>query len=127
MRFSTLALLALLLPLAACGPDDAPEPPGTADAPAAEAEAPEALDTETEVTVYTVEGTVRSVTPSGRHVMIHHEDIPGFMQAMTMPFDVPNTLDVDHLERDDRITFTFEASEAGHVLREVARLDDSGS
>ncbi|NBC00141.1 MAG: hypothetical protein GVY15_04695 [Bacteroidetes bacterium] len=96
-----------------------------ADAPAAAA--PATTDQESppaETTTYTAEGTVRSVTPSGRHVMIRHEDIPGFMHAMTMPFAVADTLTVDHLERDDQITFTFEARDAGHVLTEVTILGE---
>jgi len=119
-RSLALLLVALLCGLSACTPSDTDEPP--TDTPAAEA--PEA--TPTEVTTYTAKGTVRSVTPSGGHVMIHHEEIPGFMQAMTMPFEVPDTLSVDHLEREDRIEFTFESSEAGHVLTEVTVLNDEG-
>jgi len=121
-----LALVLLVLGLASiisCTAPDTDAP--AADAPAAAA--PSTTDQEspaTETTTYTAEGTVRSVTPSGRHVMIRHEDIPGFMPAMTMPFEVADTLTVDHLERDHRIRFTFEASAADHALTAVTVLDD---
>jgi Cu/Ag efflux protein CusF len=102
----------------------------SAEAPATEApstEAPATTDQESppaETTTYTAEGTVRSVTPSGRHVMIRHEDIPGFMHAMTMPFEVADTLDVGHLKRDHRIRFTFEAGDTDHVLTNITLLED---
>jgi protein SCO1/2 len=35
---------------------------------------------------YTLKGVVRSVAPESGRVLIHHEEIPGFMKAMTMPF-----------------------------------------
>jgi protein SCO1 len=35
---------------------------------------------------YTLKGVVRSVAPESGRVMIRHEEIPGFMKAMTMPF-----------------------------------------
>lgn len=33
-------------------------------------------------------GIVRDVDPAGRKITLDHEDIPGFMKAMTMTFDV---------------------------------------
>jgi protein SCO1/2 len=35
---------------------------------------------------YPLRGVVRSVAPESGRVMIRHEEIPGFMKAMTMPF-----------------------------------------
>ena len=123
-----LALVLLALSLTSVISCTAPD----TDAPSAEASSTEAPATTgqasppAEATTYTAEGTVRSVTPSGRHVMIRHEDIPGFMHAMTMPFAVADTLTVDHLERDHRIRFTFEASDTDHVLTNVTLLEDEG-
>lgn len=37
-------------------------------------------------TDYTLRGIVRGVSPETGRVMIHHQEIPGFMKAMTMPF-----------------------------------------
>ena len=37
-------------------------------------------------TDYALRGVVRSVAPESGRVMISHEEIPGFMKAMTMPF-----------------------------------------
>ena len=58
------------------GNDAASAPPNRTPAP------PGAVES----TDYTLRGVVRSVAPESGRVMISHEDIPGFMKAMTMPF-----------------------------------------
>ncbi len=121
-RLFALACIFALWGLAACESPDADEQP-LSEEPVEVLEPPSEIEPET----YSTRGTVRSVTPSGNHVMIHHEEIPGFMDAMTMPFDVPDTLDVSHLERDDRIEFTFEASSEGNFLKEITVVDENGN
>jgi protein SCO1 len=45
---------------------------------------------------YLLKGTVRAIDRSQQRIVIDHEDIPGFMAAMTMPYPVvePKLLDV---------------------------------
>lgn len=45
--------------------------------------------------VYTVKGTIREISADRRTVTLQHEEIPGYMSAMTMPFPVksPELLD----------------------------------
>ncbi|PIQ81549.1 MAG: hypothetical protein COV76_08235 [Candidatus Omnitrophica bacterium CG11_big_fil_rev_8_21_14_0_20_64_10] len=45
--------------------------------------------------VYTVKGTIREISADRRTVTLQHEEIPGYMSAMTMPFPVksPGLLD----------------------------------
>lgn len=62
---------------------------------------------------------VRSVTPSGSHVVIRHDDIPGFMDAMTMAFAVATPSVVAGVQRDDRIRFRFVAGTQGVVVQHV--------
>lgn len=40
---------------------------------------------------YEGEGIVISITPNKKQVIIKHGVIPGFMEAMTMPFNVPDS------------------------------------
>lgn len=56
---------------------------------------------------YRTEGTVRWIASDRTRVRIRHEDIPGFMRAMTMPFDVSPKLIVG-LNEGARVKFTFE-------------------
>jgi protein SCO1/2 len=88
-------------------PRDAPTPPSVEERPAAE-------------TPYQAVGVVRSVTPSGSHIVVRHEAIPGFMDAMTMPFAVADSVSVDGLQRGDRIRFGFVAGPQGAVVQSIA-------
>jgi Cu/Ag efflux protein CusF len=56
--------------------------------PAAPATATGASSAEETPREYSVRGVVRRVEPERRSVVVKHEEIPGFMPAMTMPFDV---------------------------------------
>jgi len=113
-----LFAVSFLVLFAACESDTSTEEP--ASEPSTATTAPTAEST----TTYTAEGTVRSVNPSGSHVVIQHERIPGFMDAMTMPFQVADTVSVNHLETDDRIRFTFAAGAGGTTIQSVERVDD---
>ena len=52
--------------------------------------------------IYTVEGTVIEVMDDGR-LMLEHEDIDGFMAAMTMPFNVASPEVIHGVRAGDRI------------------------
>ena len=54
---------------------------------------------------YSVRGVVRRVEPERRSVVVKHEEIPGFMPAMTMPFDVKEPKELNGLKPGDRIAF----------------------
>jgi len=54
---------------------------------------------------YSVRGVVRRVEPERRSVVVKHEEIPGFMPAMTMPFDVKEAKELQGLKPGDRIGF----------------------
>ncbi len=72
------------------------EPP----APVAAGASPEETPRE-----YSVRGVVRRVEPERRSVVVKHDEIPGFMPAMTMPFDVKEPKELQGLKPGDRITF----------------------
>lgn len=55
--------------------------------------------------VFQVKGTVVEVQAADKSVEIQHEDIPGYMKAMTMPFDVKNTNELTGLGAGDKVTF----------------------
>jgi len=56
-------------------------------------------------------GTVQKVVPADRRVVIAHDDIPGFMKAMTMSFEVRNPALLENLTPGERIRFTLEKTD----------------
>jgi protein SCO1/2 len=54
---------------------------------------------------YSVRGVVRRVEAERRSVVVKHEEIPGFMPAMTMPFDVKEPKELNGLKPGDQIAF----------------------
>lgn len=61
---------------------------------------------------YKTKGTVRSFGKDRKYVNIAHEDIPGYMMAMTMSFDPRSPTQLDGLNPGDKVkvTFTVEGS-----------------
>jgi protein SCO1 len=56
---------------------------------------------------YDLKGKVVAVEPDKHLVTVSHEDVKGYMPAMTMPFTVNNESDLQFLARDDEITATL--------------------
>lgn len=60
-----------------------------------------------QVRTYELEGRVVSVDRRARQVVVAHEEIPGFMKAMTMGFPLKNERDLDRVQPNDRIAGTL--------------------
>ncbi|HEY6046909.1 MAG TPA: SCO family protein [Pyrinomonadaceae bacterium] len=60
---------------------------------------------------YTVKGKVIAVDKTERTVTIDHEDIVGYMGAMTMEFDVKDDVGFPKLEAGDQVTATLAVTE----------------
>ena len=54
---------------------------------------------------YEVRGKVVRVEAARRSVVIDHEQIPGFMEAMTMPFEVRDSSILDGIEKGQEVEF----------------------
>jgi protein SCO1/2 len=54
---------------------------------------------------HAAKGVIIEVTPAEKKVTIKHETIPGYMQAMTMPFDVKDTNELAGLAAGDVVSF----------------------
>lgn len=93
-----LLALNLLIGLTACGPGSCPsgQPEAAPSAPAA---------AETNARVYYVLGNVKELQPRQRKIIVEHEEIANFMDAMTMPFNVANTNELTSITTNDRIHF----------------------
>jgi protein SCO1 len=55
--------------------------------------------------VHPATGVVTEITPAEKQVTIKHDAIPGYMGAMTMPFDVKDTNELAGLAPGDAVSF----------------------
>ena len=68
---------------------------------------------------YPIKGKVVGIDKRGSAVSIAHEDIPGFMDAMTMPFDLKDRRLLDQLVEGDRVQATLVVAGLRSWLEEV--------
>lgn len=87
--------LVSLLAMSACSPGPAPTPGASQTNP----------PVREEMKTYTVKGVVLDLLPDGRTARIRHEEIPGYMEAMTMPIKVKNPHDLKGVTPSDIIQF----------------------
>jgi protein SCO1/2 len=70
---------------------------------------------------YDLKGTVVAVNPAVREIIVDHEEIPGFMDAMTMPFYVGEAEELRGLAPGDRITGELLVWDGGARLRALRK------
>src|SRR5690348_11541506 len=78
---------------------------------------------------FQVQGVVLAVNLKGKEVEIRHEEIPGYMAAMTMPFPVKDTNELAGLEPGARVSFRLiDAGKEGWIdqIRKAAPLSTNG-
>lgn len=63
---------------------------------------------------FQVTGTVKARLDDGR-VVIQHEEIPGYMAAMTMRFTPPSPSETEGLQAGDRVKFRYRVREGGSL------------
>ncbi len=61
--------------------------------------------------VYHVKGTIIEIRMKSNEFLIHHDEIPGFMMAMTMPFKLADSLDINRFVIGDSLKFRLEIKE----------------
>ncbi len=72
---------------------------------------------------YQVRGVVKEVEPDGKTVRIRHEEIRGYMPAMTMPFAVRDTNELAGLKPGDHVTFRMIVTDDDGWIDQVRKLD----
>lgn len=73
--------------------------------------------------VFQVKGVVVEVKPGEKSVTIKHDEIPGYMAAMTMPFDVRDTNLLTGIEPGDPVSFRLIATD---TFAYITRLEKIG-
>lgn len=73
--------------------------------------------------MFAVTGVVRELKPDGSNLIIAHEPIPGFMDAMTMPFRTRDPREIASVKAGDRLTFRLLVTEEESWIDQVERVD----
>jgi Cu(I)/Ag(I) efflux system periplasmic protein CusF len=68
---------------------------------------------------YSTRGVVKSFGRDRKYVMIAHDDIKGYMNAMTMSFEPRSPSQLADLAAGDKVRFTFTAGDDGRRLLDV--------
>src|SRR5436190_7039321 len=72
--------------------------------------------------VYIVEGTVERTYPGEARIQIAHDQIPGYMQAMTMDFDAKDPDALTGLQPGDRVRFNLVVTREKGWIENVHRV-----
>ena len=72
---------------------------------------------------FEVQGVVRELKPGGKTVVIRHDDIPGYMSSMTMPFEVREPSQVTGLKPGDRVAFRLNVTETDGWIDKLRLLE----
>src|SRR5439155_647896 len=71
--------------------------------------------------VFQVKGVVIAAKPEEKSVEIKHEEIPGYMPAMTMPFDVKDTNELAGLGPGDAISFRMIVTDTEGWIEQIRK------
>ena len=74
-----------------------------------------------ETTVYSVTGTIRKIKLEEKVVVIDHEEIPGYMQAMVMPFSVKDPAVLEGFKAGDRVRFQYHVRGMESWIQDLTR------
>lgn len=113
-----LGLVAIWLSLLfGCGrPEEQPMPKSSAGSTPAASEKPAAVKT------HQGRGRVVDIDTKGRYIVIRHQEIPGFMDPMTMPFHLRSPTLAKSVAVGDEVEFTLEETPEGVLLTEIRKL-----
>jgi len=73
-------------------------------------------------TTYQVKGVIKEITPDRKQAQIEHEKIPGYMEAMTMMFDVRDPEELKGLQPNDQVTFRMVVTEKDGWIEQVKKI-----
>ncbi|MGZ4975489.1 MAG: copper-binding protein, partial [Limisphaerales bacterium] len=71
---------------------------------------------------YEARGVVRGFSPDRSTIEIQHENIPGFMPSMTMPFVAPDTKEIADLKTGDAISFRMTVTQKDFWVDNVKKI-----
>ena len=76
---------------------------------------------EAEAKTYSTKGTIKTFGPDRKYASIAHENIPGYMAAMTMSFEPQTPSQLDGLNPGDKVEFSFKVEGSKHVITSIKK------
>ncbi|MEO6035120.1 MAG: SCO family protein [Verrucomicrobiota bacterium] len=73
--------------------------------------------------IYEAKGVVKEIKPDGKSALIQHEEIKGYMAAMTMEFETKNTNELRGLKPGDAISFRMIVTGDDGWIDQVKKLN----
>ena len=73
---------------------------------------------------FLVRGLVKSVSPDGLSATIQHEEIPNYMMAMTMPFEVKDRKELVEIKSGDAVSFRLLVTEDHGWIDQVKKTSE---
>ncbi|MFO1459777.1 MAG: SCO family protein [Verrucomicrobiota bacterium] len=77
------------------------------------------------ITNYDARGVVLSINPAESKVVIRHEEIPGYMMAMTMPFTVRGTNELEKVKAGDGVRFRMRVTETDGWIDQIQVISNA--
>src|SRR5215472_13268760 len=71
---------------------------------------------------YDIRGIVRGFSPDRSTVEVQHENIPGFMPSMTMPFVARDSKQITDLKTGDAISFRMAVTQKDFWIENVKKI-----
>jgi Cu/Ag efflux protein CusF len=69
-------------------------------------------------------GVIEKIKDNGGVLVIQHEEFPGFMGSMTMPFQLIDPALSSGFAVGDHVEFTIQKTDTGYPITVINRLDD---
>jgi protein SCO1/2 len=76
---------------------------------------------------YEVTGVVQEVKPGSGSVVIAHGEVPGYMPAMTMPFDVKDTNELRGLGAGDQVSFRMAIAGRDAWIEQITKTGEAAA
>ena len=83
------------------------------------------VTTDTNTQIFLVKGVVVALDPDGKTVKIKHEEIPGYMGAMTMPFEARPTNELSGLAAGDTVSFRMSVTDTDGWIDQIKKLESA--
>jgi protein SCO1/2 len=73
--------------------------------------------------IFQVKGVIKELQPEKKKVTITHEEIPGYMEAMTMSFDVKDAQELNGLQPGDSVAFRMTVTDDEGWIDQLKKVD----
>jgi protein SCO1/2 len=77
----------------------------------------------TNARTYQVKGVIKELVPGKKQVRIAHEEIPNYMEAMTMVFDVKDGVELSGLEPGDSVSFRMTVTSDDGWIDQIRKME----